>query len=381
MSFHLQIPRRTVGLIIVLLFLLAIGGLAFVYLPKATIIIEPSVSSREIERDITLSTAASEPDFIKYVLPAKLVEKEIREERDHTREAQDVREDFAKGRVTLHNNQDEDQPLLPKTHLRHEETGVFFLTDGAVNIPAHGETGIGVTAKEQGKVGDVPSGRFVVDKLPESLQSEVYAESTQAFTGGVAGGSPITQEEIDAAKQDAVNAATERALGELTLEAGGAKLNPNLINTEVVSEEASVEPGSEAVSYSVAATVRVRGFAVDENDLLSLTLLALKSSVSENEEFVSYTPESFQVEIGRADFERGDIRVKTKIAGNFGTKIGASVLELHNIAGLSAKETKEHFEEFDSGGAAEVTFWPFWVSSIPSRTGAIEIVVSKSSDQ
>lgn len=375
MTVHLQVPRRMLGLIIILLAMFVIGSLALVYLPGATVSIYPKVQTRSVERSMVLSSSASGPDFVKFVLPAKVVEKEIHKEVETVRPGEGATQDFAKGQVKLINRQDEEQPLLPKTHLRHEAGGVFFLTDTAVTIPPHGEINVNVTAKEKGASGNVPAGKFIVDKLPAGLQSEVYAESKQVFSGGMVSSNPITQSEIETAKNTLIEQAREEALGELTLLAGGARIRPELISTEVTFEAVSAEAGSAATSFTAAATVRARAFVADDNDLLSLTLLALRTSASDQEEFLEYDPDSFRITIERADFERGEARVKTQLAGMFGAKIEPSVLTVQNIAGLSAEEAREHFTEFDSVGDVQVEFWPFWVKSIPSRAGAVEIAI------
>ncbi len=370
------IPRRTLLLLMALLVLAVAGSLAFIYLPRAHITVHPKISSRSVEQPMILSAEAKEPDFIRYILPAKLVEKEVREAKHITREATNVRDDFATGKITLKNDQGEEQPLLPKTHLRHEASGTFFLTDTAVTIPPQGEVATLVTAKEAGPAGNVPAGKFIVDKLPTSLQAVVYGESAQAFTGGVASDTPLAAADINKTKEEVINAAKEKAFGEITLESGGAGIRPELLTTEVVLEQISAAPGSYATGYDVDITVRARGLVVDNNDLLSLTLLALRNQETADEEFLSYDPDSFDLTITKADIERGQTQVTGKLSGTFASKIGPSILSTENLAGLSATEATEHFKKFPAVQDAQVSFSPFWVRSIPSRPQAIEIVIA-----
>lgn len=375
MAVQLVLPPRTIALVTGVVMLLLAGGLGYIYLPKAKIVVTPRINTRVVEQDILLSTKATEPDFIRFVLPARLVETEVKAGRQFNRSQENLAEDFAKGQVTFRNEQEEAQELLPKSHLRHEATGVFFLTDKAVSIPGKGEIKVGVTAKEKGAKGEVAPGKFIVDKLPSSLQSVVYAESSQKFTGGLASGSALTEEEINKAKEELLQEAKGEAAGQLTAQAGGANISPDLTSMEVQSANVSAAPGSRAAQYEVALTLKAKGMAVDSNDLLSLTLLALRSKQSNDEEFISYEPESFNYTIKRADFERGEVLVGSKLSGTFGSKIGASSLSSNNIAGLSAAETKERFEQLPNIESVEVTFSPFWVKSAPSRPQSIEIVV------
>lgn len=356
--------------------LLAMGAIAAAsYLPTATIAIHPTVTARTIEQDIILSTKTQEPDFTRFILPATQVEKEINVRETIQRESTSATEDFARGNVVLKNTQPEEQNLLPKTHLRHEATGTFFLTDAPVSIPPEGETSVTVTAKEKGPTGDVPPGKFIIDKLPAASQALVWAESTQPFSGGHAADTALTQEEIDAAVNEAVSAARERARGELTLAAGGAPLRDDLITVNTSSQTASVQAGQNVTQFTVDVTATARGFVVDENNLLSLTVLALRSKVEPDEEFLSYDPNSFSLTIERAAFDQGEVQVKGQLTGSFGKKISPSLLTPTNIAGLSASELTERFENLPNVEKAEVQFSPFWVTSAPSRPEGIEVKI------
>ena len=375
MAFHIELSKRAFILLLILA-VVALGAvLLFVYLPSAQISVYPAQENRTVQQEITLSTSATEPDFVRFVLPARLVEKELQDSLSITRSEVEATEDFARGTITLINEQNEEQPLLPKSHVRHEESGVQFLTDNAVRIPPQSEIQVGVTAKEKGSIGNVSPGKFVVEKLPESLQVVVYGESRETFSGGLTSGSAITETEISTAQDRLSKELTQQALAELTLEAGGTPILPELLHIEPLEDSASVEPGSTAVSFEVRRKVRARAIIVDQNDLLSLTLLALRESSNGEEEFVEYDPSSFSTSIARADFERGQVRVSGTLDGIFAKKIEPSVLGAQDVIGLGEQETKEYFENFSSIGEVEVEFSPFWVQSIPSRPSATEIVV------
>lgn len=378
MGLQIELTRRSfLGLVFLIVVILA-SLVVLIYLPKARIILAPATENRSVEQEITLSTKATTPDFVKFTLPAKIAEKEIEDAKVVTRSEGEVKEDFANGTVVLVNEQAEEQPLLPKTHLRHEASGVQFLTDRAVRIPPQGEIEVTVTAEQAGASGNVPAGNFIVDRLPEESQKLIYARSEQAMTGGLTTDSAITEPEIVAAKEDLLNQLREQARSELTLEAGGAAIPPELIYLETLEEGASAEPGSAAVSFTVRSKVRARAFIVAQNDLLSLTLLALRGSTTSEEEFVSYDPESFTPKILRADFERGQARISGSLTGTFAQKIPPSALSADNIAGLGEQEVIAYFEKLSSVGKAEVEFSPFWVTSIPTRPSATEIVVKNS---
>lgn len=376
MSIEFILPRLAlVGVVVIVLGVGGAGG-AYFYLPQAVITVAPATQTREVQQVILLSTHVDSPDFQRAILPARVVEKTVEESKTVERAGTTVRDDFARGEVILHNEQDEEQSLLPKTHLKHEASGVFFLTDGPVKLNPKSSARATVTAKEKGARGNVPAGKFIIDKLPVSAQSVVYGESSLPFTGGVASDKPMTEEELTQAQQAVAQAAEGRARGELTSETKGAAIKPEL--TKITNEEASSSAvvGSPAVSFTVQQRVRVQAFVVDENDLLSLTLLRLRSDAQTKQTLTEYDPKSFSLSVERLDFERGEARVSGKLSGQFATNIEPTVLSPTNLAGRTEAEVVEYFQKFSSVGKVEVQLKPFWVKTVPARAGAVEILVT-----
>ncbi|MFH1353710.1 MAG: hypothetical protein ABIH36_00290 [bacterium] len=367
------VPRRSILFLAVLISAIIVMGLAYVYLPQAHITVSPLVKSRTIDQEIILSSSANEPDFVHFILPTKVVHREVKESQLFEQSTTNKFEDFARGEVILFNSQEDEQRLLPKTHLRHEESGVFFLTDAAVVIPPQGEIKVTVTAREKGETGNVAAGRWLVDKLPASLQSRVYGESSVPFGGGMAAETPLTEAELEQAKEKILAGARSRLAGELTVAAGGAHIRDDLVLYSDEVTEASVETGSRASQFTVTTSMAARAFLVDENDLLSLTLLTLRQSAGAEEEFIAFAPDSFKVVIQRSDFERGEAVVLGTLTGSFASKIGSAVFGGENLAGLGESEVREVLQRQTGIGEVKVNFSPFWVRTVPARKGAVEI--------
>lgn len=373
---QIVITRRSFLFLAVLFLIIMAGGLAYIYLPRAYIEVRPKLTSRTVSQEIILSSSASEPDFVRFILPAQMVHREAQEHKTFERGDGTQFDEFATGKIVLFNKQTSEQRLLPKTNLRHEESGVFFLTDTAVTVPPQGEARVTVTAKEEGAAGNVPAGRFIVDKLPVSLQQYVYGESGHDFDGGVAVNTPLSEKELAEAGETARKLARDRLAGEMTAEAGGARVRSDFISYSDEEVEASAAAGSRASQFTVTAKLTARAFLVDENDLLSLTLLTLRQSAFGEEEFVAYEPHSFSVEIERGDFERGEAVVLGSLTGSFASKIGPRVFGGGDLAGLTENEVREVLQQLAGVGEVSVKFWPFWVNTVPARRGAVEIVVT-----
>lgn len=349
----------------------------FTYLPHATITLTPHTMSESVSRDITLQSSATEPDFQRGVLPARVIEATAEENVVIRREHGSVTHGLATGVVRLTNNQDEEQPLLPKTHLRHEETGAFFLTDRAIRLPVQGSAEITVTAKEEGPRGDVPPGKFAVDRLPANLQDAVFGESLTPFTGGEVFDSPLGEEEIAAARDAVAESARRTALEDLRAQVGDGLLREDLTTTTIEDSFVSAEPGSSAASMAVRVKVIARAFIVDENDLLGFTALELQHTESGDLELVTYDPQSFETEIVRADFERGDAVIATRVTGHFAHRPSQRLFAPEPLVGRTPEEVTTYFAELDEKLQVDVNLSPAWVTTVPARTSAIDIRVDQ----
>lgn len=362
----------------VLLIIVGVGlFIALTLFPHATITVHPRVSTKQLSKDIVLSSSAATPDYIHFTLPATIVEKEIHIQKEFTQQGSAPTPDFATGSVTLTNNQEEEQRLLPKTHLRHEATGIFFLTNERVVIPPHGSVNVGVTAKEQGTKGEVAPGKFIVDKLPAHLQKLVFGESTSAFSGGESVTTALSQATIDAAQQEVLEQAKKQAASDLTAQSKGTPIRADLTSIEVLSQHTSAQEGSHSAQFTSEARVKARGFALEAQDIVSLMTLALKSSVESDEEFVSYDANSFQLAIIQTDWKTGNARITAKLTGTYTKKISPQDLSRQNLAGLSKEEVIDRFKDSPSIDHVDVSFSPFWVRSVPSKENQIEVTVAK----
>ncbi len=378
-SVHLAIPSR--GLLLVVILLFAGAGLlaASTLLPRVSITVHPKTAERQITKDILLIADSTAPDYVRFTLPAKIVEEELSATKTFENGGGAIAEDYAKGSITFTNTMDEEQRLLPKTHMRHVDSSVQFLTDKAVTIPPKETLTVSVTAKEKGASGDVPTGKFVIDKLSKALQEAVYAQSAQGFSGGQSTSTEITEDAIAAAQQTVLEQVKQDAIAKLTAKAGGASIRPDLVNVEIISQNVSASAGSRALRYSASANVRARGFVVDNHNLVSLMTLALRASVTSDEEFVSYNPDSFSITIAQTDWAKGQARISASLSGTYAKKIGPGELANNNLPGLSKEEVTARFLASANIGSVDVSFHPFWVTSVPSRTNQIDISVADAS--
>lgn len=364
-------------LVVIGVVMASIGLTCVSVLPSATITVRAKQDVRVIKKDILLSSTITTPDYIHFILPAHLVSQTATANKTFTQPSTQITQANSVGTVTFTNKQSTEQRLLPKTHLRYEKTGVMFTTNSPVTIPANGTVNAEVTAEGKGTSGDVAPGKFLVDKFSSGLQQVVYAESISQFSGGELGGHALTQSDVDTAKKETLDQATAEAISKLQQQANGVEIKKELLTIETKNHSVSAEVGSKVAVYSSHAEVEAKGFVVDSHDIISLMTLALRAQTSSDEEFASFDPASFTLSISQTDWAKGQARISASLTGTYAKKIGTTELSTNNLAGLSKAELESHFTAIPSIGSIDVTFWPFWVKSTPSRPNQITIKVAQ----
>jgi hypothetical protein len=361
---------------IVLVGTAAVVTIIILYAPHAAITLHPSSVHKTATQAITLSKDIQAADYIRFLLPARIIEKTVSHQQEVSHQGGAVTEDFAKGTATLHNDQDTKLSLLPQTHLKAQQSGVFFLLDKAVVVEPHTTAEVAITAEQKGASGDSGPDKLFVDKLPATVQSVIYAESSKGTSGGQTSQNPITQQEIDQAKKELHQKTEDEAWQQISKDAGGVSLNKGLQSIEVQADESSAQPGSTATTFIVSYTIKVRAFVVDQNDLLSLTVLALRNiPPDQNYTFTKYDPASFQVSIKTVNWTTGQAQISCTLTGMYNAAIDQASIKKLDLVNKTKDQLTEYFKQFPTVGSVDVEFSPFWVKKTPSRAGAIAIEI------
>lgn len=214
----------------------------------------------------------------------------------------------AGGTVEIVNESSNGQTLVATTRLLSEKGVLFRLTD-RVFIPAGGRITASVEADQEGPDGDIPPSRFTIPGLSQASQQVIYAESSQAMTGGTRfEGAPLSQEEYESAKAE-LGAEAGAGLFEAAAVKAGDEF---LLDEELLTvEDAEVTRGPQAgePTGDFEFEVRVRGtvLAVSVEELESLLRARLAEQAPDfgDEariartvvEVVSYDPETGEAEL------------------------------------------------------------------------------------
>lgn len=286
--------------------------------------------------------------------------------------------DRAKGKVTIYNQREEAQGIMAKTQLKHEQTGLIFRTDEAINIPAKGKTEVKVTADEVGAKGEVEPGKFRLIKLSPEWQKLIFGESKEKFK--------VIPREVKFAAGEFIEKEKQKIIENL-VKKGTVKLEDELENkekipqkaykVEIIESRSSVEPETETDSFSIYLKIKLTALVFDEKTLLDTVQEKLKKKATKEQEFIKIFEDGTKYEIQNYDLSRGFATVKVHLEGEVMSKLKIEEIDREKLLGRNEEEVKMYFKNDPRVENVEVLFSPFWTKRVPTLKDHVEIVVKK----
>jgi hypothetical protein len=272
-------------------------------------------------------------------------------------------EGMATGTVTIYNNLSFDQGLVATTRLLSPE-GILFRLSDSVSVPAGGSVTTSVYADETGASGDIAPTRFTVPGLSAARQESVYAQSSEAFTGGVTKIAIVSQDDIDEAVAQVLADLEADAQSMLQAEVGDGSLQA-VYFTAVQEQTVSIEPGSEAANFDVALTVKVVGVFYDRAALETIALRKLYEGLGQGQTFVSVDPSRIEVTLDAVDEQAKEANLHVSLSAQAISAQTSQALEVGRFVGMTESEVQDLLIDEGVATAVEVKFFPFWISHVP----------------
>ena len=280
---------------------------------------------------------------------------------------------IATGTVTLYNNSSASQPLVKTTRLLSPEGILFRLSDG-VTVPAGGSVEAEVYADVEGVTGDIEPTTFTIPGLSEAKQALTYAESTEAFSGGVQLIAIITQEEMEAAAVVFQQELEEEVQRLLRAEAGEV-YGGELFSAEVLETTYSIEPNIEADQYDITLSLQMIGVFFDQEALEELATRQIYEELGKGREFIEIGLSGMQISLEKYDLETEDANLHIELNGKVITSRTSEALMVDRFVGMNEAEVKALLLEEEVATDVTVEFFPFWVRKVPRLKDHIVIEI------
>ncbi|MFA4846517.1 MAG: hypothetical protein WC654_08265 [Patescibacteria group bacterium] len=282
-------------------------------------------------------------------------------------------EGVATGSVTIYNNLTFDQALVKTTRLLSPDD-ILFRLDDTVTVPAGGSVTAEVYADETGASGDIAPTRFTIPGLSAVRQASVYAESLEAFTGGVTKVAIVSQEDIDEAIASVEVDLEADAQSMLKTEVGDAYTQAVYLTT-IQDQEVNIEPGSEAASFDVSLTIKVVGVFYDRAALEAIAMRKLYEGLGQGQAFVSVDPSDVEIGLDAFNEEAQEANLHVSLSAQAINSQTSQALEVGRFVGMSEDEVRGLLVDEGTATTVEVNFFPFWISHVPRLKDHIYIEI------
>lgn len=362
----------------IILSIILIGFVVYNSFSQARITITPQHEIEQIVFEIPVGNIESDGQTVPASLPGKVLTKVSELKETYNGLENKLVDAHARGRVTIYNNLDETQALVPKTQLKSEKTGLIFRLDSYAGIPANGKTEVSVTADDKGEKTNIEPDNFIIVKVRPDWQDNLYAESSKKMEGGKKTGKIATEEEIEKAKNKVAENIhkinLESFKGELS---GDEKILEQATKIEILNHTPFVELDEEVEKFDMYVQIKSVAVIFDEKKLFNQAQSRLQGKVTEEKEYLGHDPESFQYEVTHYDEKKNYAKIKVTLQGNTVYKIDSENFDKEKLIGRTSEETEQYFMKDGNIENINVKLSPFWVQSVPNMQDKIEIIVER----
>jgi len=369
--------KKIITLFIILSICL-IGFVIYNSFSQAHIIITPQHEIEQVVFEIPVGNIESEEPAVTASLPGKVLTKVSELKETYTGLENKLVDAHARGKVTIYNNLDVAQALVPKTQLRSQKTGLIFRLDSYAGVPANGKVEASVTADDKGEKTNIEADKFVIVKVRPDWQDNLYAESSNKLEGGKKQGKIATKDEIEKAKikisESAHQINLESFKNELT---NDEKILEQATKIEILNHTPFVELDQEVENFDTYVQIKSVAVIFDEKKLFNQAQSRLQSNIDDSKEYLGHDPKSFKYEVVHYDENKNYAKLKVTLQGNAVYKLANDNFDKEKLIGRTIEETKQYFMKDGNIENIDVKLSPFWVQSVPNMQDKIEIIVEK----
>ncbi|CAN5677417.1 hypothetical protein BH23PAT1_BH23PAT1_1860 [soil metagenome] len=371
------------------LILLIVGWyVAFTVLPKATVLVKTDNSFIPSEINLTASTRVDSLDEARAVVPA--VRKELRKT-DTEKVATTGEKDKGKkaiGAVSLKNCSASVEPITIPRGTGVSTGNLTFITTEKVTLPptvlnglsqcTTPEEDVSVEAQNAGDKYNLSSGRT----FSVSGYSRVSGTNEDKIEGGTSKIVKIvSQQDVTNARNRLQERNEEGAKEEVSksLKEEGYVSLPDTLQESSPEITSSPNVGDEANEVTITSTITYSMFGVKEDDLNKLVEVSVEGEIDKDKQTIldyGIDKASFKVDGSDANTARLTMQVQVEA----GPQLDKDSIK-QEILGKKKNEATELIQSRPGIKQVEVSYSPFWVSSVPKNPEKISVTFESGNDE
>ncbi len=368
------------AVIFVCLALISVVLIAYLSLGRTIITITPQLQSQDVQITLLVKApdapAAVNPDDQSAISGRILSTTVSGSDQFQTQGTGELQPAQAAGQVTIYNKWNQVQPLAATTRFL-SASGVLFRLKERADVPPGGQVAAEVYADLPGAAGNIGPSHFTLPGLWPGLQDKIYAESSQAMTGGLKNLKIVAESDLadaQAALQATLLAEAKQEFNKILTEADTPlALAEATLSPTVAKQSHSVEVGAEADSFESALTLKVSAVALAPTALTQAIQARLGNSVPEYFQLVSGSTDEPAVSIDRLneDAETAELTVNSGVV----TSVTADhpMFDKSTLTNKDRQSIQDYFADFPEVKNVDVRFSPFWTFRSSSLPDHIEV--------
>jgi hypothetical protein len=378
-----SLSSKFFAVFIFICFSTATMAMAFI-LPKTDINIILKAEPLAYDFELIADESISEIDSTNNKIPVRRIEISNEESESYPTTGKKHITAKASGEITVFNEYSSNpQKIVSNTRFLSKE-GYLFRIKEPVIIPGFsriegkdvpGQVVVTVYADKPGEKYNIGPTSFTLPGLQGSRKySSIYARSYHTMKGGVDKEvSYFSESDYITAKKELIKVVREKNKQDLS-----SKISDKDIPIDGVEQEEDIKVkhdvkiGDVADSFRMTVSIRTSTLLVTGADLGNLIDEKINSELAAERELIGG---SRKYEVGNVSRGRnGKITIPVHASQYSVVKINVNEIK-KEISGKTESELKKYFNRMKGVKTVNVSFWPFWVKSVPQSDNKVNITV------
>ncbi len=357
---------KAVALTFLCFTLILLGFIIFMSAKRATIIIETKATAVDVsgtleiggDADATLSgmSASSTIATIEEVFGPSAGREE---------------DGVATGIVTIHNETDTAQALIPTTRLLPPQ-GVLFRLKNRVEIPARGAAAADVYADAKGGASNIGPTRFTIPGLSEERQKVIYANSEGSMTGGVRTVGIFGAEDKKIAEARIMQKLLDEGKKHFSKITEDQGIAVHILQYAVSFDK---EVGDEAGEIRGIGRGTIVGVIYPKDLLKQHAMAILEKRTIDEREVIEPRTEDPTVSIEEYDPATGRTVIKVFYDGIASLNPESNSVDTSIFFGKTKDEVRRYVLSLDHVQGVQVDFSPLWVTRVPYSADHVQVII------
>ncbi|MBI4128761.1 MAG: hypothetical protein HY460_01805 [Parcubacteria group bacterium] len=382
--------RRVVTLFVVGALLVGVYS-AVVIAPRAVARVTPISNPLAFTEEVAVDGAVSDIDFAGGRIPGERIEetKVVQQEFPTTSEKELTAR--SRGSITVTNEYSSSPQTLVATTRFRAQDGKTFRTIATVVIPgAKIEDGkivastldVEVRADAPGSAYNIGPTTFTIPGFEGTPKYEKFTgRSTETMKGGAQGRVKVVAAKDIAGAKSAVEGRARAEMEKILAEKIQVGLTPirDAQDIRIVTSETSHHEDDATPTFTASVTVTGRALLFKNEHLGEFVESAKHARISEGAELVEENSDAggeIEYRVTKKDLEKATATLAVTIEAREAAQIDEGLLR-EQLAGKDQLAVREVIANMPGVKEAEVTFWPFWVRSVPNDVSKITVKIQR----